>query len=498
MDAKERKEEREGYKVAFKSTALFGGVQVVTILVNLLKAKVIALWLGVAGFGILGLFNTTISLIYSITNLGLQQSAVRDIAHAIGVQEGNRVAYTIKAINRWVLATGFFGALLAVALAPWLSEWVFGSDKYTISFILLSVVVLLMGIYNGNYAALQGTRNLKLMAKANIFGAGAGFLCSLPIFYFLRDEGIVWALIVTALSTVIVSLIYVKKACIPKADQSFSESYRIGLKTVRLGVMMALSGISVTVIQFAIKTFIVKTGGLDDVGLYEAGWALNITYLGLVFTAMAKDYYPRLSQIASHNDSVKVMMNQQTEIALVLLAPLIIVMIVFMSFFIKVLYSAEFLAIVPMTKWLLIGSLIKAGAWGISFVFLAKGDGRLFLFNELGMTVITLPAYLLGYHLFGLVGIGYANAFNFSIYFLWVSIVAYKKYKISYSPVFWKLFLTFLIIILLFPLGEQLWDAQYITGISLTLCICGLSVYEFNKRINIKDFLSTFVARFKK
>jgi O-antigen/teichoic acid export membrane protein len=250
-------------------------------------------------------------------------------------------------------------------------------------------------------------------------------------------------------------------------------------------------------VQFAIKTFIVRMGGLNDVGLYEAGWALNTTYLGLVFTAMAKDYYPRLSQIAGDNAQVKVMMNQQTEIALVLLAPLIIIMIVFMSFFIRLLYSAEFLAIVPMTKWLLIGALVRAGAWGTSFVFLAKGDGKLFLFNELGIKIITLPSYLLCYYWFGLVGIGYANVFNFLIYFLWVGIVAYRKYKISYSPIFWKLFITFLSIILLYPIGEQLWNAKYLTGIAITLCICGLSLYEFNKRIDIRDFWANIVSRFK-
>ena len=497
MGIESRTVEKEGYKTAFKATALFGGVQVVIILIQILKAKVVALWLGASGLGIMSLFNAATSLIFSISNLGLQESAVRDIAYAKGSGDENRVAGTIKAINRWVIATGFLGAVVTIALSPWLSEWIFESDAYVTAFILLSCVVFLMGIYSANYATLQGTRNLKLMAQANVFGAISGFLCSLPMFYFFRDEGIVWALILTALSTTAVSLFYVKKAYIPKVDQTFAESYRIGLKAVRLGIMLALSGISVTLVQFAIKTFIVRMGGLNDVGLYEAGWALNTTYLGLVFTAMAKDYYPRLSQIAGDNAQVKVMMSQQTEIALVLLAPLIIIMIVFMSFFIRLLYSSEFLAIVPRTKWLLIGALVRAGAWGTSFVFLAKGDGKLFLFNELGIKIITLPSYLLCYYWFGLVGIGYANVFNFLIYFLWVGIVAYRKYKISYSPIFWKLFITFLSIILLYPIGEQLWNAKYLTGIAITLCICGLSLYEFNKRIDIRDFWANIVSRFK-
>lgn len=297
MGIESRTVEKEGYKTAFKATALFGGVQVVIILIQILKAKVVALWLGASGLGIMSLFNAATSLIFSISNLGLQESAVRDIAYAKGSGDENRVAGTIKAINRWVIATGFLGAVVTIALSPWLSEWIFESDAYVTAFILLSCVVFLMGIYSANYATLQGTRNLKLMAQANVFGAISGFLCSLPMFYFFRDEGIVWALILTALSTTAVSLFYVKKAYIPKVDQTFAESYRIGLKAVRLGIMLALSGISVTLVQFAIKTFIVRMGGLNDVGLYEAGWALNTTYLGLVFYRHGKRL---LSEIVSN------------------------------------------------------------------------------------------------------------------------------------------------------------------------------------------------------
>lgn len=498
METKTKRERDEGYTTAFKSTALFGGVQGVTILVSILKSKVIALLLGPEGLGIMSLFNSAVSLISSVTNLGLQESAVRDIAYAKGQGDERTVAATVKAINRWVLATGLLGALITVALSPWLSRWVFKSDAYIISFILLSSVVLLTGIYSGQYATLQGTRHLALMAKANIFGAVAGFLCSLPMFYFFGDRGIVWALILTALSTAAVSWLYVKKAHIPNVRQSLSESYRIGLKTVRLGIMMAMSTISVTLVQFAIKTFITRIGGIADVGLYQAGWALNATYLGLVFTAMGKDYYPRLSQNASDDSAVQRMMNQQTEIALLLVAPLIVAMIVFMPFFIELLYSGEFLGIVAMTKWLLIGSLIRAGAWGISFVFLAKGDGRLFLFNELGTKLITLPAYLWGYYFFGLAGIGYAYTFNLAVYFAWVGAAAYKKYKISCSPVFWRLFGIMLIFVLLYPLWDWLEGGSYIVGTMIVLATGAFSLYELDKRINIRELMRKLISRIKR
>ena len=124
----------------------------------------------------MSLFNSATSLIYSITNLGLQDSAVRDIAYAKGQNNLSSVARTVKAINRWIWATGLFGALVTIVLAPWLSQWLFESNKYVLSFVLLSCVVLLSGIYNGNYATLQGTRNLRLMQKPT-------FLVRLPDFY---------------------------------------------------------------------------------------------------------------------------------------------------------------------------------------------------------------------------------------------------------------------------------------------------------------------------
>lgn len=474
-----------GYKDAFKATALFGGVQIVTILISILKSKLVAVWLGTIGFGILSLFSAATNLIFSVSNLGLQSSAVRDIANAQGAKDELLISKIVKAINRWVLATGLGGAIITIAISPWLSEWLFENNKYISSFIILSAFILLTGIYNGHYAVLQGLRKVSLMAKANIFGAIAGFVCSVPMFYFFREDGIVWALLLTALSTTGVSYFYVRKVKLLPVHQTCRESYFFGLNTVKLGIVMAISSIAVLLVQFVVKTFIVRLGGLSDVGLYQAGWALNATYLGLVFNAMGKDYFPRLSQCADNNDEISTKVNQQAEIAVLILAPLIIIMIVFMPLLIKLLYSEEFLDIIPMTKWLLIGSLVKAGSWGLSFIFLAKGDGKAFLINELGIKFVTLPSYLLGYYLFGLLGIGYAFVFSYVVYFIWIIFMSHKKYMVTYNAEFWKIFITLMFLLLIFPVGELLWNAKYITGVVVIVCVCTYCLYKLNIKIDL-------------
>lgn len=484
--------EQKGYRSAFKATSLFGGIQVFTILIKVIKSKFVAVWLGPTGFGIMSLFNATISLISSISNLGLQNSAVRDIASAKGENNIVLVSKIIKSINRWVWGTGLFGAIITIILSPWLSKLLLESDKYTISFILLSSVVLLTAIFNEHYAILQGTRQLRLMAKANVFGALAGFVCSVPMFYFFREEGIVWALILTALSTTIVSFLFAKKVKLIAVSQDYKESFRLGLSTVKLGIMMSLGSIAALCVQFIVKTFITKRGGVDDVGLYQAGWALNAQYLGMVFAAMAKDYFPRISQYSNNNIQIRKSVNEQAEIAILILGPLILIMLVFNIPIIKLIYSTDFIEISHMVMWLMIGSFIKAGSWALSFVFLAKGDGKTFLFNELGINVIALISSLLAYYYLGLTGIGYSFTFIYCIYFIWVGIVANKIYKIQYFRTFWELFLILLTIILIYPIGEILWNLKYITGSVLILIISSYSVYELNTRLNLKKLFSKY------
>lgn len=484
--------ENNGYKMAFKATTLFGGVQIIAILISILKSKVIAIWLGAYGYGILSLFSSSIQLIYSITSLGISNSAVRDIAKVNNESDYLQLSKTVNVIFRWIVSTGIIGTLLTVALSSYLSSWFFDNNLYVFSFIVLSVVILLTGISEGLSAIMQGTRNLLFLAKANIYGSVIGFICVLPFYYFLGIKGIVPAIIFPALLSSIISYYFVRKISLHSCHLSLSETFIIGFSTVKLGIMMAISSIALYSIEFIVKMYISKNGGVSDIGLYQAAWTLNTGYLGLVFTAMAKDYFPRLSEDVSNNLLLGKKMNEQAEIALVILSPMIVFMIVFLPFLIKLIYSAEFLDIIPMTRLLLIGSLIKAGSWAISFVFLAKGDGKTFLINELGILLVSLPIYIFSYFYYGLQGIGYGFVLVYIIYFMLVSIIAFKKYNCNYNKEFWKLFSN----VLLFSIASYSIISissnilYYIVGVFIVITSIVYSIFELNKRINIRQFFN--------
>ncbi|WP_176554944.1 O-antigen translocase [Butyricimonas sp. Marseille-P3923] len=477
---------KEGYKSAFKATSLFGGVQVITILIGIVRSKFVAVWLGPLGLGILSVFSTAVQMIYSISNLGLSNSAVREISLNNNPEGSNyNLSVIIASLRKWVIYTAGIGGVLTIFLSPVLSGLFFNSNDHIFSFIFLSIAVFFTCLFNWHYAILQGVRHLKAMAKARVQGAFCALIFTLPLYYYLRENGVVLALIVTTLISFVISRYYTQRIQIKKIGVPLKEAYRRGLPTVKLGIMMAISAIAVTLVEFCVKSFITSFSGIHDVGLYQAGWAINVSYLGMVFTAMSTDYYPRLSQVACVPDEFCKRVNEQAEIALLILGPMIMIMFVFLSYIVSILYTKEFDSIIPMVKWLLIGSLIKGGAWSLGFTFLAKGDGRAFLFNELGIKFITLPAYLLGYYYWGLIGIGYAYAFNYLIYFFLVGYMSYKKYLLQLKKSFWFFLLFYLLCILCYYIIDGYVINSLLIKFVFILVIVGYSLYEIHNRVGL-------------
>lgn len=479
--------ENTGYKSVVKSTALFGGSQIIQIIISVAKSKLVALWLGTQGMGLMAVFSMVSNLVFSICNLGLASSEVKVIASERNNGNDNHVNRVVKAIHRWVLVSGLLGGLVVVFLAKYLSTLYFGNTDYVFCFALLSFVIVFNSLYQEHLAVMQGFRALKHIVKTNIIGATCGFLVSVILFYVLKVDGIIWSLVLTAILNSIISHFFYRKLNIKtNFYQSVKDSIKLSSSAVKIGIGMAVSAVSVSAVEFIVRSFITSTGGFEEVGLFSAGWTINAQYLGLVFTAMAKDYFPRLSQNYKNDKVLKELMSQQGEVAMIILAPLIVVMLVLIKPCIYILYTSEFLVAAPMIEWLLIGSFIKSGSWGISFIFLAKGDVNTFLCNELGIKLVTLPSYLIGYKLWGLEGVGYAYTFIYTIYFILVALVAYRRYELTYNHSYWNLFIKLFLLIVFYKLTAILLYMSDPIKIIILLLVLMMAVYELNKRIPLK------------
>jgi O-antigen/teichoic acid export membrane protein len=261
-----------------------------------------------------------------------------------------------------------------------------------------------------------------------------------------------------------------------------------------MGFMLSLSGIIGMGASYLLRIFISNTGGVAEVGLYSAGFNIIGTYVGLVFTAMGTDYYPRLSGIAHDNRKATTMINQQAEIAVLILAPILCVFLVFINWVVILLYSTKFVAVNGMIHWAALGMFFKAASWSIAFVFLAKSASKLFFWNELISSVYLLGFNMLGYKYAGLDGLGISFLVTYILYFLQVYLITHKIYAFSLDKAFIQIIsIQLLIAVTCFLIVKFLTAPySYIAGTLLIIISVGFSLNELNKRMDLKQIVSNF------
>ena len=493
-------EQQSSYRQIMKATSLFGGVQFFQIIISVVRSKFVAILLGPAGMGIVGLLTSTTGLIAGLTNFGLGTSAVKNISEASATKDEQRISRVISVMRRLVWITGILGTVITFIFSPLLSQFTFGNKEYTSAFAWISITLLFSQLSTGELVLLQGLRKLQNLAKANVYGSLTGLIITIPLYYKFGIQGIVPVIIITALITLFFSWYFAKKVKIEKTTVTKEITIAEGRSMLVMGFMISLSGLISIVVAYLLRIFINRTGNVADVGFYSAGFTIINTYVGMIFTAMGTDYYPRLSVVANDNKQCIQSINQQSEIALLILAPILMCFLVFVNWAVILLYSTQFLAITGMIYWATLGIFFKAVSWAIAFVFLAKGASKLFFWNELVGNAYTLIFSLLGYRLGGLTGLGIAFLITYIMYLIQVYFIAKVKYQFSFASSFIKIFtIQFLLALLGFlivNLVEQ--PYSYILGTILIGLSWWYSYKELEKRIGLKDIIQSINQKIRK
>lgn len=492
-----KEDQQNSYRQIFGATSLFGGVQSLNIIISVIRSKFVAVLLEPAGMGIVGLLNSTTGLIAGLTNFGLGVSAVKNVAAAHATVDDERIGTAVGVLRRLVWITGLLGTLLTITLSPWLSKVTFGNRNYTIAFIWISVTLLLDQISSGQTVILRGTRRLKYMARASLLGSVLGVLISVPIYYFYRVDGIVPAIIISSLIALLLSWHFSRKVKICKVEITPKIIVHEGKSMLTMGFMLSLGGLITLGSSYLIRIFISNTGGTGQVGLYNAGFAIINTYVGMIFTALSMDYYPRLAGIAHDNKRSSELVNQQSEIAVLILAPILTIFIIFIQFVVMLLYSAKFLPVNGMIQWAALGMFFKTTSWAVAFILIAKGAAKLYFWNELVAESYLLIFNIIGYKLAGLTGLGISFLIGYLVYTIQVALIARRQYEFRFQSEFVVLFCYQLIHAVACFLIVRFLSApwSYLLGSVVILSSLYLSYRELDKRMHLKSVWTDFKNR---
>lgn len=396
------------YKQILKATTLIGGAQAIGLLFGMVRAKVAALFIGPFGVGLLGNYQVIVGLVQTLSQMGLDASGAREIALAVSTNEDNKVAETAAGLRRicWLTATA--GALLMIGSASLISELTFGSDKYVQDIRLLAVAVFMGGIAMGHMALIQGMRRIDDLARASIIGAAVGSVISIA-FYWLRGvEGIVPALLIMSMVQTVISWWFSRKIDFKEVRIGWLECLRGSVGIASLGVAIMWTGLLGSLVQFFTRVLVTQEDGIAAAGIFGAAFALSGMFLNFILGAMGADYLPRLSGASEDHGQMRRLVNEQSEIGLLLALPGLMATLTFGPWIIQVFYTGEFLAAVPLLQWFVLGCVGRIIGWPMGYVVPALGKGRLFFVSQTFFHVLHAVLIFTCFHQFGLEGIAIA------------------------------------------------------------------------------------------
>ena len=411
---------KQSYGQILKSSVLIGGSSVFDIGLRIVRTKVMAMLLGPAGIGLLGLYGSISEVVRSLAGMGINSSGVRQIAEAVGTNDARRIAVTVTTLRRVALVLGVLGALLLVIFCQPVSRLSFGDDQHAGAVALLALAVLFGEVSAAQGALVQGMRRISDLARMSVLSAFYGTLFSIPIVYFYGERGVVPSLLCVAAMNIITSWWYARKIKVEKVAITLGQVISQASELLKLGVVFMASGLMSIGAAYAVRIIVLRKMGVEAAGFYQAAYVLGGLYAGFILQAMVADFYPRLTAAAATNDNTECnrLVNEQAEMGLLMAGPGVLATLSVAPLVIPLFYSASFEPAVEILRWNCLGIMMRVASWPMGFILLAKGQRGRFFWTEVFGHMALVGLVWLCVRSIGLTGTGVAFFGQYVFYWL--------------------------------------------------------------------------------
>ena len=393
---------------------------------GLLASKMIALFIGPAGMALTGNLRNFLTLVDSVSTLGLQNGIIKYTAEH--EKDRQKLNSTLATISIAVLAAILFISMVLFMLAGYISNWVFTSEQdYAWIF---RVLALALPLYTANLvfmAVLNGLGNYKQVIWLNIWGNIIGVLLSAVLIWQLHISGALLGLILYPALLFFFSVYYMHKRF--PGFTFFRRSYFdvVLLRNLLSYSLMSLVTVVLsTVIFIAIRNQLSNSYSAAEAGYWEAINRLSSFYLMFATTMLSLYFLPKLSVAGTNADTRNVFFSY-FKIMLPAFATGLLIIFILKAFIIKLLFSVSFLPMEKLFLWQLAGDFFKVASLILGYEFFAKKLTKAYIVTE----IISFCVLYISSHFFiqqyGSEGAVMAHALTYYVYFIMLAVYFKKK-----------------------------------------------------------------------
>ena len=412
-----------------KTSVLNGVAVLIKTATMFLLNKILAVYVGPAGYAAIGQFQNFIQMITTFAGSAVNTAVVKYTAEYYADEKKQRTVW--QTAGSIVSIFSFIFTFLVLIFHQQLSFWIFKTGEYGSVLIWFAVFLIFFNLNALLLAILNGKKEILKLITANITGS----IFSLVITGLLAIKfGLYGALIALSIYQ---SLNFIVTLYLSYKSEWFEFSYifghielEISKKIAAFAAMALVSAVCVPLSQMAIRSYLVHEFNVTYAGYWEAMIRLSAAYLMLVTTTLSIYYLPRLSELKSLQE-----IRKEVYLGYKFIFPLAIVggvlLYLLRDWIIVLLFSKKFLPMADLFLWQMIGDTLKIGSWILAYVMLSKAMTKLFITTEI---IFAISSVLLTYictQIFCFEGVSIAHLINYAIYWVVMSMFVFRELGLS-------------------------------------------------------------------
>ncbi len=413
-------------------TSLLNGIAVIIKMLTLLGLnKILAIYVGPAGYAALGQFQNAVQMITTFASGAFNTGVTKYTAEYY--QDEARQHTVWRTAGTIALTGSLSTSVLVIIFNQSLAGWFLKDESLGNVFIWFAATLVLFVFNTLLLAILNGKKEIQRYVIANI----AGSLFSLAVTSVMAIQlGLYGALVALAIYQ---SLTFFVTSLLVYRAPWFKFRYLLGgldksaaKNLAKYAAMSLTSAACVPVSHILVRNHLGQTLGWEAAGYWEAMWRLSAAYLMLVTTTLSVYYLPRLAELQGISE-IRREIIQGYRVILPVAAFFGCVIYFLRDFIIETLFTADFSPMASLFGWQMIGDTLKIGSWILAYLMLGKAMMKLFIISEVLFAISFYGLTIIFTGVIGLKGVALAHAVNYFIYWVLMALLLTRSLRARYK-----------------------------------------------------------------
>lgn len=397
----------------------------ISFISGFIVTKVVAVKIGPSGMAFVGQFQNSITILSMLSTFAITAGVIKYLSTY--KEDKARQQQVITTAISIILICSFSVSLFVILASGFLSKAAFNTSDFWVVYLLYGIFVSFIALNSLFSAVLNGFKQIRKLTVVNIVSSLSNIVFTVIFANKFGVKGVLVASNFVALIVFIVNIAFIKKIkgihWMPKFKHWDKQMTGMLLAFTLMGI---ISGFAAPAMQLLVRDRIISKFSVVDAGCWQAVTRISDYYLAFITTVLTVYYLPRFSEINSKPEMQKEIIKGYKMI-LPFVGILAFAIWLCKVWVVHILFTAEFLPMLPLFKYQLLGDFFKIGSWLLGFIMVSKALTKTFIITELifGSSFVILSYLLMDR--FGIIGTTYAFCINYALY--WITMwILMKKY----------------------------------------------------------------------